>query len=134
MTERYSTDRRQSPNRLYRDRRRGKLLGVCAGIADYFGFNRTVVRLAAVFGLVLFTVPTVIAYIAAGLLVPVQPRDMYANADEEVFWREVRTEPGGTARTLRHKFRDQDRRLAAIEAYVTSSEFKLNRDIADLGA
>ncbi len=132
MTERYSTSRRRSPNRLYRDRRHGKLLGVCAGIADYFGFNRTMVRVVAGLGLVMFTVPTVLAYLAAGLLVPVQPRDMYANADEAVFWREVRTEPGGTARNLRHTFRDQERRLAAIEAYVTSREFRLNRDIADL--
>ncbi len=134
MTERNSTDRRRSPNRFYRDRRHGKLFGVCAGIAEYFGFNRTMVRLVALLGLFAFTVPTVIAYIAAGLLVPVQPRDMYASRDEAVFWREVRTEPGGTTRGLRHKFRDQERRLAAIEAYVTSREFRLNRDIADLGA
>ena len=134
MTEHHSTDRRRSPNRFYRDRRQGKLLGVCAGISEYFGFNRTAVRLVALVGLFLFTVPTVIAYIAVGLLVPVQPRDLYGSRDEALFWREVRTEPGGTTRGLRHKFRDQERRLAAIEAYVTSREYKLNRDIADLGA
>ena len=132
MTDRHTSGRQASPNRLYRDPYRGKLLGVCAGIADYFGFNPTVVRVLAAVGLIMFTVPTVIAYLAAGYLFKVKPRDMYASPEEEVFWRGVRTEPGGTARNLRHRFRDQERRLRAIEAYVTSREFKLNRDIADL--
>ena len=41
-----------SRTRFYRDKRHGKVMGVCAGIADYTGFDVALVRvcfLAAVF-------------------------------------------------------------------------------------
>ena len=38
------TAKPQSPARLYRDPEGGKILGVCAGIADFFGFNPWAVR------------------------------------------------------------------------------------------
>src|SRR4051812_50188230 len=41
-----------SRTRFYRDKRNGKVMGVCAGIADYTGFDVSLVRvcfLAAVF-------------------------------------------------------------------------------------
>ena len=40
--------------RLWRDRDRGIIAGVCAGIADYIGVEPIVVRLVAVLGLVFF--------------------------------------------------------------------------------
>ena len=35
-------------NRLYRNRKRGILAGVCAGIADWTGFNLTALRVIVV--------------------------------------------------------------------------------------
>ena len=32
--------KRKNPHRLFRDKENAMLAGVCAGIADYFGFNR----------------------------------------------------------------------------------------------
>ena len=50
------TPRRQpSPSRLYRDPANRILLGVCAGIADYFGLPSLWVRAACVFGVLVFT-------------------------------------------------------------------------------
>ena len=123
---------RPSPGRFYRDSEGGLLLGVCAGIADYFGFAPFAVRVAAVFGLFFFTVPTVVAYGIAGMLLEKKPQHLYASREEEDFWRRVRVEPGHTVSELRHRFRDIERRIRAAEAYVTSSEFKLNRDIGEL--
>ena len=38
--------KRQNPHKLFRDKENAMLTGVCAGIADYFGFNRKATRLA----------------------------------------------------------------------------------------
>ena len=37
-----------NPHRLYRDRDRARIAGVCAGLADYLGINPFLVRLAMV--------------------------------------------------------------------------------------
>ena len=50
--------------------RRGRLIaGVCAGIADRYGWDRTVVRLAAVASCLL-PGPQIVLYIAAWVLMP----------------------------------------------------------------
>ncbi len=124
--------REPSPNRLYRDPFNGKLMGVCAGIADYFGFDVWPVRFAAILALIFFTVPTIIAYLLAGALLDRKPADMYATSEEEDLWRGIRNRPGQTARDARVRFHEMERRLRQIEAYVTSKEFNLNREIRDL--
>jgi phage shock protein C len=124
--------REPSPIRFYRDPANGPFLGVCAGIADYFDVPPMAVRLGAVFGLFFFTLPTIVAYLLAGVLVDAKPAELYANEQQEEFWRRVRVEPGQTVGDLGRKFRDIERRIRNAEAYVTSSEFKLNRDFKEL--
>lgn len=46
----------------------GKVFGVCAGIADHFGWSRFAVRLIALLGLVFFFPAVLIAYLLAALL------------------------------------------------------------------
>jgi phage shock protein C len=121
-----------NPHRLYRDRDAGKLFGVCAGIADYLGIEVIVVRLAAVIGAVFFTMPVVGAYLLAALVLKPKPGRLYANREEEEFWRTLTTKPDRTLAGLRHKFRDMERRLIGLETYVSSNEFELNRAIKDL--
>ncbi|MDP6786927.1 MAG: envelope stress response membrane protein PspC [Rhodospirillales bacterium] len=132
MTDPFASRRHDSPNRLYRDPDNGPVLGVCAGLAEYFGVTPLAVRVAAVFGLVFFTLPTVIAYGAAGMFLDKKPAGLFASSAEEDFWRSVRVDPSRTVADLGHRFRDMERRLRAAEAHVTSSEFKLNRDYRDL--
>ena len=47
---------------------RGKVMGVCAGIAHQFDWDVTLVRIVAALSLLTFTVPTLLAYIIAGAL------------------------------------------------------------------
>jgi len=47
---------------------RSKVMGVCAGLAQQFGWDVTVVRILAVVGLFIFTAPVFLAYIVAGAL------------------------------------------------------------------
>ncbi|MDE6446321.1 MAG: PspC domain-containing protein [Alistipes sp.] len=58
--------------RLYRSRR-GVLAGVCGGLADYFGLDRGLLRLAALI-LFLFGGLSLWAYIILWLLVPLEPK------------------------------------------------------------
>jgi phage shock protein C len=95
--------------RLWRDRDRGLIAGVCAGIADYVGAEPIVVRIIAVAGLIFFFVPTLIAYIVLALALRPKPPALYATRDEETFWRGVNTAPADTFATLKRKFRDLDR-------------------------
>lgn len=124
--------RSASPAKLYRDTDNGMMFGVCAGIADYFGVGRWLVRILAVLGLFMFTLPTVLAYFITAFVVPRKPEALRLSEPEEQFWRGVRTQPKNTARDIRHRFRELERRLRSIEAYVTSREFQLARDIDNL--
>ena len=121
-----------NPHRLYRDRERGKLLGVCAGLADYFGVDVFLVRLGVALGGIFFTMPVVGAYLLAALVLKNKPARIYASREEEDFWRTVATKPDVTIAGLKHKFREMERRLGGMETYVSSKEFELDRAINDL--
>jgi phage shock protein C len=53
------------------NRRDAKVMGVAAGIADYSGFDPTIVRLGLVALTLLFPV-TILFYVVTGLLAPQQ--------------------------------------------------------------
>ena len=121
-----------SRTRFYRDKENGKVLGVCAGIADYTGLDVTLVRI----GVLVLAVSTgvgILAYIVAAWIAPTKPRELaYHNKEEEKFWQGVRNNPRRMTRLVRSRFRELDRRLADIEAYVTSSHGRLSREIESL--
>ena len=125
--------RRPSRIRLYKNRRTGKVMGVCAGVADYFGISPTPLRIAAVVGLFTMTVPTLVIYFVAAWIMDDAPEALFESEEEEAFWRQARKEPAGTGRELRQKFRECETRVRRLETHVTSSEFELNRKFRDLG-
>jgi phage shock protein C len=122
-----------NPHRLYRDTENARVAGVCAGIADYFGVRRSMVRLAAIIGLIFFFVPTFITYIALTVILPKRPARLYASREEEIFWRGVSAAPDDTLKALRHKFAELEQRLAGMETGVTSPDFDLHRKFRDIG-
>ncbi len=127
-----SSSRDYVPTKLYRNTRRGKISGVCAGIAEYFGWRLSIVRCAALFGLFIFTWPVLVAYVVASIVLEEKPKQPKVTDQVKDFWRGLRTKPAETAGDLRHRFREQERRMRHIEAYVTSPRFKLDRDLRDL--
>src|SRR5260370_11721074 len=68
--------------RLYRDTEHGLLAGVCAGIADYVGIERIVIRLAFVVTLVFFIVPAALTYILLVIALPKRPPALAMTVDE----------------------------------------------------
>jgi phage shock protein C len=120
--------------KFYRDKRNGKWMGVCAGIADYTGVDVTLIRIGFVLATVLGgSFAVVAAYMIAGWLSPIKPRELaYESKEEAKFWQGVRASPARTVRDVRSRFRDIDRRLADVETYVTSSNGRLAREIEQL--
>jgi phage shock protein C len=119
--------------RFYLDKQHKKWAGVCAGIADYTGIDVTVVRISFV-ALTFLSGPwTFLAYFLTAWMAPKKPLALYEqDPDEQKFWQGVRANPRRTARDVRSRFRDIDRRLADVETYVTSSNSRLAREIEQL--
>ena len=119
--------------RFYLDKQNKKWAGVCAGIADYTGIDVTVVRITMV-ALTFLSGPwTFLAYFLAAWMAPKKPLALYEEDPvERKFWQGVRASPRRTAREVRSRFRDIDRRLADVETYVTSSNSRLAREIEQL--
>ena len=64
----------EKEKKLCKDRKNEKLCGVCAGIANYFSLDPTIVRL--IFVLLAFTTGGVLAYIVCAIIMPDEPSDV----------------------------------------------------------
>jgi len=122
-----------SRTRFYLDKQNRKWLGVCSGIADYTGLDVTWIRVGAIVLTVLGGFPwTVIAYLVTAWLAAPKPLDLYDTREDALFWQGVRTNPRRSAKEVRARFRDIDRRLSDIELHYTSSNARLAREIDSL--
>lgn len=66
-------NKNNTPKRLYRSATDRKICGVCGGLAEYFGLDSTLVRLAFVALAVLGFSTGIILYILAAVVMPDQP-------------------------------------------------------------
>lgn len=109
--------------RIFRlNKANGKLMGVCAGIADYLGVDATFVRVAAIVATLAFPW-TLLVYGAAALLA--RPAPATGSSWDRALPRASRSEVGAA-------MRDIDRRMAEVEHYVTNSSSQLAREIEEL--
>jgi phage shock protein C len=115
---------------FYLDKQNAKWLGVCAGIADYTGIDRTWVRVAAVVLTIMGGFPwTLIAYWVTAWVANPKPLGLYDSPEDAKFWQGVRQSPTRSTRDVKAKFRDIDRRLADVETYYTSRNSSLANEI-----
>ena len=117
--------------KFYRDKQNGKLMGVCAGLADYTGIDAIWWRLFFVV-LTLVTGFGIPIYLALGFLSDKKPPHFYVDAQEQQYWQRVRQNPTRTAREVRARFRDIDRRLAEVEDHYVTSNARLSSEIERL--
>lgn len=108
---------------FYRSRR-GIILGVCRGIAEYFDFSVFWVRLIAVV-LFLFTGfwPTGILYFVAAFLMKPEPVIPIENDDEQEFYESYVRSKQMAADRIKRRYENLDRRIQRMEHTVTSPEF-----------
>ncbi len=124
---------------LYRDPVNGKLTGVCAGIANYFGAEIWLVRILVVSAALLggsFLV--MLAYVAFTLMLEKQPYDyqenLKAKQDHTIKnrpWQSGQT-PENLLCNIESDLANVEKQVRAVEAYVTSDTFKINREFNKL--
>jgi len=144
-----------SGKELYRIPSKGKIAGVCAGLADYFGWETWLIRILVVSG-VLFGMPFLIMiYIAGWFILDKKPnsknqsdygvnnpaykksqsrRSSSANEPIKVKSRvwQAGEPPKQAFHDIRRKFNHLENQLRAMESYVTSAEFTVSREINNL--
>ena len=128
--------------RFTRNADRAILGGVCAGLADYFGFNLRVTRLLAVIAFFVAMPVTILSYVAVVLLIPAESNRYSPNVGRtrrkrHRMSRRERREAAEEARrevrnALDERARSLDERLARVEKYVTSARFDLDREFRNL--
>ena len=117
---------------LYRDKANAKFMGVLSGIADYTGVDAFWVRLGFLGLTFMSGGSTIPFYILAGILLNKKPAHLYSEPDEQRYWQRVRQSPKRTAREIRAKMKDVDRRLAEVETFYVSSNPRLTAEIERL--
>ena len=126
--------------RLYRDPRRGKIGGVCAGLARYFGLEMWVVRCMALTGLIFMGSIVVPAYLIAWVVLEKVPRvddglDRASRGDGDREYASPAPELGprfSPRRNLRDAQADLDQlelKLRRMETHVTSGQYELQREL-----
>ncbi|MFA0086431.1 envelope stress response membrane protein PspC [Vibrio sp. 10N.261.51.F12] len=124
---------------LYKDPINGKLTGVCAGLANYFGVEVWLIRILVISAALLggsFLV--LLAYIAMSLMLEKQP-DNFVEALKTKQEHSLKNKPwkqGQSAKDLLGTIeKDMDKiedSLRTMEAYVTSDTYAVNREFSKL--
>jgi phage shock protein C len=138
---------------LFRNPKQGKIAGVCAGLADYFGWETWLIRILVVSGVLLGMGWFVVIYIAAWFILdkkkpalpnmnqgthqPFENQKAQVNVPNESIKVKARIwqagEPPKQAfHDIRRKFRGLEGQLRSMEQYVTSPEFTVSREINKL--
>ena len=68
--------------RLYKSTKDRKVFGVCAGIAEYFNIDPTLVRLITLILIVAYG-SGLLAYLVAALVLPDAPAEVYKDVENE---------------------------------------------------
>lgn len=116
--------------KFYLDKRNRKFLGVCAGVADYFGTEAIWIRLGFVVTMCFVFPPIFFMYFVASWVADNKPDALYDDdREDQKFYAKLRTAPQRSIRDTRSMYRDVDRRLQDVEAYMTSSNSRLSSEI-----
>jgi phage shock protein C len=123
-------------NRLYLDKDRAKLAGVCAGIADFLGWDVTAVRVCWVIATLFWAPVMIVGYVLAAWLLDPKPGSTFTRSRMRAYDFEPPTEPISP----RYRFADAkarfdqlERRLRDLEGVVTSREFQMDRELRGTG-
>ena len=127
---------------LYRDPKRGKIAGVCAGLSDYFNMELWLVRILFITAVLLSGGPLfVVVYIACWFILDKKEPSMSQSTGkfDEIdpisvkfkVWQKGEP-PRQALFDLKDRLTRLDNRIQSMETYVTSSEFTVSREINKL--
>lgn len=119
--------------RLYRDVDRRWIAGVLAGAARHFGWNLVALRLVTIVACMTPIVPlVVVGYVLCAMFLP--PRSEFVAESPPPpppaagDWQPAAPSQL-SASELRTRIREMEDRLRAMEAYVTSSQYEIDREL-----
>ncbi len=141
------------PKRLYKDKRNAMIMGVAAGVADYFDVRVCVVRWIFAIGCLL-TGWLIALYVVMGFVLDPKPDELYEEDDireaerkyqrhaeryERAKWerkrywqRQESARPDYNSAEVRRRFNNIEKRTRNMEAYITSKKFRLDRELKGL--
>ena len=122
--------------RLYLDKDRAKIAGVCAGIADYFDWDVNVVRVIWVLMALTIFPPVIVGYVLCAWLLDPKPGSAYTRSRFRWHDTEMSREPISPRYRFadaKARFEHLERRLRNIESVVTSREFQMDRELRGTG-
>ncbi|MCP5079115.1 MAG: envelope stress response membrane protein PspC [Psychromonas sp.] len=122
-------------NKLYRIPEQRKIAGVCAGVAERFGYEVWLVRMIVISAFFLGIPFVSVLYIAGWLILDIKPlsKDSYEEAVKvkSKIWQQGEP-PKVALNKLNTQFQQLELRIQSIESYVSSSEFNLSQKIKQL--
>jgi len=140
---------------LYRDSANGKIAGVCAGLADYFGWETWLIRVLVVSATLFGMKFLILLYIAGWFILDKKPKLATHNSQKSVNAANANTNVNGDDLVnesikvkskvwqageppqqafydIKRKFTLLEGQLRSIEHYVTSPEYTVSREINKL--
>ncbi len=123
--------------KLYRNKKDGKFLGVCAGLADYLEVDVSLVRIVVVLTSLIPGSFVPLAYFIAFFILDKKPKNRFQEknpAYEKIqeTLDESKVFSRSSFKSCSRKFSGLHERLSRIEAYVTSNRFKLDREFRNI--
>lgn len=119
---------------LYRDPKNGKLGGICAGIAEYFGVEAWLVRLIFISAFLFSAGFALLAYIALYFILEKMPEQR--EWQQSIYKKHnIKQKPWQAGQSVEKILEDMNKELdkselniEKIEGYVTSFAFKMDRE------
>lgn len=115
--------------KLYRNRSKGVVGGVCAGLADYFEVDRILVRILFIVALFMTLQVALIAYVVAYFALDNDPNTLVGDDGRLKSRFDSSFERKSVLNSVQDRFAKVEDRLRKLEAYVTSKRFKLQDEI-----
>ncbi len=109
-----------STRRLYRNPDKGKIMGVCAGLGDFFDVDPNIIRVFWIIAIFMSFFLAVLIYLALGMILPQNPGNT-----EQIPLEEFRQRLEAVNREVEQANAD----LTRLESYVTSDAFDFQRKI-----
>jgi len=119
----------RNEKKLYRNRKKGVIGGICAGLADYFDVDVMLVRIIAITCLFFTLQVAFIAYWVAYFVLNDDPNTLTNDSGHLNSRFRKPYERKAIFNSVHDRFSRVEKRLRKLEAYVTSSRFKLNDEI-----
>ncbi len=121
--------------RMYLNKEDAKLAGVCAGVADYFGWSIKTVRILWVVATVIWPPILITAYVVMAWLLDAKPNMGYGQRrPNETSVPNDPMSPRSRFSQVKTRFDRLESRLRNMESVVTSRGFQMDRELRGSGS